>query len=252
MQSPTIAIDARLIGGQSTGDSTYWTGLLYGLSRVNTKYTLLLYSNAPKPAGVPEYENVEWVTVPAKTSRWWSLVKFPLHARKRGAGCFHVQYSMSPLIQDRGVTTIHDVSFFIGREWFKPKDREILARSVPNSVKRAAGVITVSNSSKAEIEQYIPSAKGKTVVTPLACPPWVYAEPAERAREIVSEELGISDPYVFSLGTQWPRKNVQLAIDAMEYLAKDLPHRLVLPERKAGGDRGRVGEPIRRVMWMSD
>ncbi len=238
MESPIVALDARLIGGHSTGDSTYWTGLLHGLSRVNNDLTLLLYSNAPRPEGVPDAPNVEWVHLPARRSRWWSLVKFPLHARRQGARCIHVQYSMSPLIQDRGVTTVHDVSFFIGPEWFQPRDREILRRSVPAAVRQAAAVITVSETGKAEIEKFIPSSKGKIVVTLNACPPWVQPMKKDRAKALVAQELGIRDPFVFTLGTQWPRKNVQLAIDAVEGLGADLPHRLVVTGKAGwGGQR---------------
>ena len=45
------ALDARLAAGNSTGDSSYWTGLLYGLARTSPDARFLLYSNAEKPAG---------------------------------------------------------------------------------------------------------------------------------------------------------------------------------------------------------
>src|SRR5579885_1319148 len=111
---PQIAIDARLVGGQSTGDSTYWLGLLTGLSRINTNFRFLLFSNAPRPPGIPESPAFQWVRLPSRNSRWWSLVRFPLLARRMNADALHTQYSLSPLAGSIGITTIHDVSFFIG------------------------------------------------------------------------------------------------------------------------------------------
>ena len=37
-------------------------------------------------------------------------------ARRAGAKVYHTQYTLSPLARG-GVTTIHDVSFYIGPEW---------------------------------------------------------------------------------------------------------------------------------------
>jgi glycosyltransferase involved in cell wall biosynthesis len=207
----TVAIDARLVAGTSTGDSSYWTGLLYGLSKLDLDLRFLLFSNAPKPQGIPDSPNFSWVEVPARSSRWWSYVAFPVKARKLGAGAIHTQYSLSPLAGSMGITTIHDVSFFIGPEWFKPRDRMILSKTVPSSVKRAKRVIGVSKTCVGEIERYIPAAKGKTVAIYNGLPPWVelVEDPAP-----VLKRLGIEKPYMLTVGTQWPRKNMKLAIDA--------------------------------------
>jgi glycosyltransferase involved in cell wall biosynthesis len=205
-----IAIDARLAAGESTGDSSYWTGLLYGLSRLSLKAKFLLYSNAERPAAIPSCDNFDWIRLPSSNSRWWSWVTLPLAARRRGARVLHTQYNLSPLAGRIGVTTIHDVSFFIGPDWFKPRDLMLLRRFVPASARRARRVITVSETSRAEIEHYLPQATGKTVAIPLACP--IHIRPD--ATVDVRSQLGIESPYLLTVGTRWPRKNMQLAIDA--------------------------------------
>jgi glycosyltransferase involved in cell wall biosynthesis len=228
----TVALDARLVGGTSTGDSSYWTGLLHGLSKLDIDLRFLLLSNAPKPMGIPESSNFVWRHVPAKSSRWWSYIAFPLHARREGAGVIHSQYSLSPLVGRRGITTIHDVSFFIGPEWFRPRDRMILSRTVPAAVKRARKVIGVSKTCIAEIERYIPAAKGKTVAIYNGLPPWVrrIEDP-----QPVLDKYAIQRPYLLTVGTQWPRKNMKLAIEA----AKD--HRLVVTGKSGWGDQAQSG-----------
>lgn len=229
-----VALDARLVGGQSTGDSTYWTGLIQGLANVPSDFRFLLLSNAPKPPGIPESDRFIWQTVPGK-GRLWSLLSLPLASRRAGASALHVQYNLSPLAGKVGITTVHDVSFFIGPEWFRPRDRIFLSQLVPASVKRAARVITVSETSKSEIERYIPEAVGKIRVTHPAAHPLIQRISADKAREVVKREFGIEGPFLLTVGTRWPRKNMALALDAAAMLDTDLPHRLVVTGKPGWG-----------------
>ena len=251
MNPTTVAIDARLIGGTSTGDSTYWTGLLHGFSKLSLPFQILLISDKPKPIGVPDVENIDWLTLPSSNSRLWSLVRFPLAARKRGAKAIHTQYTMSPLVGDRGITTIHDVSFLIGPQWFPARDAAILKQTVPAAIRRAAKVITVSETSRSEIERLIPIAKGKTVVTANACPPWIVAIGREEARKVVATQFGINSPYVLTLGTKWPRKNMQLATDAVELLPSDIPNQLMITG-KAGWGELKVGKRAKALGYVDE
>jgi glycosyltransferase involved in cell wall biosynthesis len=233
----TIAIDARLVSGTSTGDSTYWTELIAGFAKTPTDDRFLLFSNADAPKTIPDDARFRWIRVPARSSRWWSLVGFPLAARKMGADVVHVQYSLSPLIGRRGITTVHDISFLIGPQWFTKKDRLILTASVPSACRRAARVITVSETSKTEIEQRIPAAAGKTRTVYNACPSWIRPQETSAARKLVEDRFGIRGPYLLTVGTRWPRKNMKLAIDAVERLTDSIPHRLVLTGKSGWGEQ---------------
>jgi glycosyltransferase involved in cell wall biosynthesis len=231
---PVIAIDARLIGGSNTGDSTYWSGLLFGLSQLERSLRVVLLSNKEKPK-LPWLSDFEWHVVPAASSRWWSLVAFPLAARRLGAKVIHTQYTLSPMAGKGGVTTIHDVSFYIGPQWFRPKDRMLLQRSIPSSARRAARVLAVSETDKEEIQEFVPSARGKVVVTPNACPPWI--NPVERSQACArAAELGLEGPFVLTVGTRWPRKNMELAVNAMSHLPSSLPHKLAITGKAGWGD----------------
>ncbi len=210
MSALRIAIDARLAGGAWTGDSSYWTGLLHGLSELDADARFLLFSNVAKPAGIPNCDKFEWIELSGGNQRWWSVARFPLEARKRRASVIQTQYNLSPLAGRIGITTLHDVSFFIGPEWFRRKDLFLLRRFVPQSARRAARVLTVSETSRGDIERFIPAARGKTVVTPLACPLHIQPNGPEVARAL----LGHDEPYLLTVGTRWPRKNMQLAVDA--------------------------------------
>ncbi|MEI7985256.1 MAG: glycosyltransferase family 1 protein [Armatimonadota bacterium] len=225
-----VAIDARLIGGTSTGDSTYWTCFLQALLEKHPDVELVCISNQEKPKNVPYINNITWHFVPARSSRWWSMVAFPLAARKLGAQILHGQYGISPLAKN-GVSTIHDVSFMVNPTWFTKRDEALLRTGVQITSKSAKRLITVSETSKDEILRYFPSAKGKTFVALNACPPWIKKAPTEN----VLRRIGIESDYLLTVGTNWARKNMKLALDSTLTAANELNLKLVITG-KQGAD----------------
>ncbi len=235
MPEPFVAIDARQLTERNTGDTSYWRGLVCGLAEVDTGLRFLLYSNAERPSWIPEDDRFAWIVLPGD-GRWWSLYSFPVDARRRGAEVIHTQYNLSPLAKGIGVTTIHDVSFFVGPEWFGWRDRLILRSQIPGSVARAARVITVSETSKLELERFIPAAAGKVRVTYNALGGNISPMPEEDAERIVRQDLGIAGPYLFTVGTRWPRKNMRLAVEAAGLLPGSVRHKLVVAGKAGWGD----------------
>lgn len=220
-----IAIDARLISGTNTGDSTYWTCLVETLIREHSEHEIIFFSNKARPREVPFGPQCSWEVIPGD-GRLWSLLKLPMAARKQKADLLHVQYSLSPLAKN-GVTTIHDTSFYIGPEWFSAGDLRSLRRSIPLAAKVAKRILTVSNSSKAEIERFIPAAKGKVVVAYNARPQWI-TPVEEPEREMILKDLGVRGPFLLTVGTNWARKNQELAVAAANGLPDSLSHKLIV------------------------
>lgn len=231
MPKPLVAIDATLAYGTNTGDSTYWTGLLSGLRQVEADLDFLLLSEVAAPANAP----FPWQQVSGGNRRWRSLVGMPLAARRAGAKVYHTQYTLSPIARG-GVTTIHDVSFYIGPEWFKPKDRMLMQRTMPASARRAKKVITVSETSKADIVRHLAVPQSKVIVTYNAAPPWF----TPMTREEASPALAglVTGPYLLAIGARWPRKNLALAIRAAELLPAALPHKLLVVGKEGWGKEG--------------
>jgi glycosyltransferase involved in cell wall biosynthesis len=179
-------------------------------------------------------------------------VTFPLGARRAGARVIHTQYNLSPLAGRRGITTIHDVSFFIGPEWFRHRDLFLLRRFVPASARRAARVITVSETSRSEIERFIPAARGKTVVTPLAPTPGLEPVPLDEARRLVEAETGIAEPFLLTVGTRWPRKNMGLAVEAVSGLPADIPHVLAVTGKPGWGEEHLASPRVRATGYVTE
>ena len=227
-----VALDATLAGTQNTGDSAYWRGLIYGLGLIETDYEFLLFTNGRMnlPSDLPE--NMLEIPLPKGGSRWYNLFRLPAAARRAGADLLHTQYNLSPFSRVPSVTTIHDVSFYVGPEWFRWQDRFLLRTLMPSTVRRAEAILTVSETSREEIEEFIPEALGKTYVTPNALDPNFDPADPEEARSRLKELYGISGPFALTLGSIWPRKNIQLAVDA----AKMAQMPLVVTGRHEAGE----------------
>lgn len=243
MDSLIVAIDARLVGRKQTGDTAYWMGLIAGLAELNSDAKFLLISDQEMPDGLVIPKNSEWIALYSDSTRWWSFVKFPMEAKKRGAQVIHTQYSLSPLAGNRGITTVHDVSFFVEPKWFSAQDRMLLQKFVRMACKRAARVITVSQNSSKEIEKYIPESTGKIRVVPNARHIRVGPIAREQAIEIV-KKAGIPVPFILTVGTRWARKNFDLALDAVEALPSSLPHKLIWTGKGDVLEEGRYGRSI--------
>jgi hypothetical protein len=150
----------------------------------------------------------------------------------------HTQYTVSPLFTVPTVTTVHDISFLIEPRWFPLKDRILLRLTVPASCHRAKRVLTVSETSREDMIQMLHLPPEKVVATPNGLPEGFYPIPKAEAQGWVRENYGVEPPFALAVGVLQPRKNWQLAIEAV-YLARreyELPITLVLTG-KAGWAR---------------
>lgn len=240
----TIALDARLIATHNTGDTSYWRGLIHGFSQLDIDARFLLFSNTKRPQIVPDDPRFEWIEVHAASNRIWSLSTFPKEAMSRGAQIFHTQYNLSPQIKKGGITTIHDVSFCIEPRWFRMRDLLILRTQIPSTIKRADAILTVSETSQREIIASYPAAAGKTHVTYNALGANITPWDREKAKSHVAQKFGITDPYVFTLGTRWPRKNMTLAVAAVDQLPQDNPLKIVVTGQPGWGEEYRSSRRI--------
>lgn len=228
----TVAIDARLLGGTSTGDSTYWTCLVPALLEEDPTLRLALLSNKPIPFSHPRVTH----SVHPSPDRAFSLRELPRLAHENGADLLHVQYAIPPFGRVPTVSTYHDVSFLLSPRWFGARDRLLLTLGARAASRRARRILTVSETSRREVERRLPFARGKVDVALNACPPWI--RPLPRAEiDARLDRLGIERPYVLTVGTRWARKNMELAVDACDHLPDDLPHRLVVTGKHGGAKR---------------
>jgi len=243
-----IGIDARTLSGRFTGDRTYWRGLIGGLGAVDTQNEYVLYTRRPiegdPPLGLGA--NFSWRTLPRPAQdAAWMLLGWPRALQSDRIDVAHTQYNV-PLLGCRCpvVTTVHDVSFRVHPDLFLPRDRWVLNTLVPRSMRRAARVVAVSESTRRDIARFCPSVPKDRVRVILEAADARFA-PAqggqETAQAAANRALGLDDrPYLLAVGVLQPRKNLALLLDAFALVKlgpQPPPHRLVV-----AGKRGWLDE----------
>ena len=131
------------------------------------------------------------------------------------------------------LVVVHDVSFKLHPEWFSRRVRMLLGTLVPRAIRHAARVITVSQTSKADLVAAFGIDPDRVrVVTNVPAPAFA-PRPDAAARVRAKFDL---DRYCLYVGDVHPRKNLASLAQALGQL--DGPHRMQLAIVGRAGHRG--------------
>lgn len=171
-----------------------------------------------------ENGHVKWI--PESSSKYSVMEHLSLarQTRKIGLDLFHSPHYTLPMrLQCPSIVTIHDLIHFKFREYFpawKVKAAEIVIR---NAVERARIVITVSETSKQDILEFLPRAKDKIeVLYNRLQNAWF-----EPAPEIDLSAMGIPTEYLLYVGNFKKHKGLHTLIDAYNAI-RQLPPLLLV------------------------
>jgi glycosyltransferase involved in cell wall biosynthesis len=163
---------------------------------------------------------------------WHGMNAPSLSALSRRLRGLDVVHAPSLAVPPRGraplVVTVHDAGFLTHPETFTSRGRRFHVQGLRAAVARADRIITISQAAADEIVRHTELARERLrVVMHGVDHVDVAAGDVERVRR--DFRLGEA-PYVFWVGTQEPRKNVQLLVRSFaDAIARDdLPHLLVL------------------------
>jgi glycosyltransferase involved in cell wall biosynthesis len=230
----TIAFDGHMIGTQETGNETYAVQLAAALGRLGG-YDLRLYTPAPDkvPAGLRDLPGLRvrpFAAVPSAVRIPWL---YPRLLRADRARLLHVQYVAPPRLPCASVVTVHDVSYKLYPEFFSPRVRLITGLLIGPSIRRAARVLTLSESSRQDILRLYRLPPGRVLVSPAAEGPQYRPQPPEAIAR-VRAAYDLPERYVLAVGNVQPRKNLPRLIAAFAASAPEVPDtHLVLVGRSA-------------------
>ena len=213
-----IGIDIHTIGARQTGNETYITNLIEAMVKAKPPdLEFVLYHT--HEADIPDW--------PAKLRRVRPQnpimripISFPLALLKDRIDVAHFQYVIPPISPCPTIATIHDISYEFYPKFFKPLSRLRMCTLIPMAARRSRYVLTVSQFSKNEIIKKYGIPEDKVIVT--------YNGVADRFRCITSKEtllketarFKLNHPFILSVGTLNPRKNLPLLIKAYANLRK--------------------------------
>jgi len=216
-----------MVGGQETGNETYVKSLVGGLTAVGDDLELIVYySHSPwAPAG-PGVHFEKLVTANPFVRLG---VELPFRSLRQRLDVLHMTYATPVWSAAPLVVTVHDISYVTNPEWFSPRDLRVLSAGVPRSIRKAAHVITVSESARRQIvDQYrVPEDR----ISAIPNGPGPAAKPIENGEaraELSALGLNFERPYLLAVGNLQPRKNLVRFIQAFRILVESHHHEVEL------------------------
>ena len=226
-----IVIDAHMVGEQEGGNETYILNLIRGLQ--TTHGTERFWIATAHPKQLEERISLGGrflpVTVSANPFRRL-LVDLPNIVKEKCARLLHVTYFAPLWLGIPYVATIHDIIYALHPDWFSFRDRMILKTGISRSMKAAAAIITLSESSKRDILKHFPVHESLIHSIHLASDEMFFKSPASGAVEGFLKKADIKRPYILAVSSLHPRKNIRRLIEAfgMAIKHRGLSHHLVV------------------------
>lgn len=220
IQSVRIAVDARPFGAERTGVGRYLEGLLPAWLRAFPGDRIFLLS--PRPVRLPEALAGSVEVRPGQSrlpGTLWLQSSAPVEAVRCRADVFFAPLAIVPLASPVPcVATVHDLTPFLFPEWHTRKNRLAFDSLVGSSVRKAKALFCVSRATERDLLTAFPEADGKSFVVPNGLTP-----PHGGAGAGGGEPGAEGRPYVLSLATREPRKNLGRLLRAMESLWDEDP-----------------------------
>jgi glycosyltransferase involved in cell wall biosynthesis len=239
-----IGIDCTAAVHQRAGIGRYTRGIISALAELGShhSFVLLVAGRGGEPTesggaladlGIRDNFKVRELPLP---NRFWTLlwhrlgVPLPADLLTGIVDVFHSpDYLLPPLRKGKKVVTVHDLSFLRYPEGAEPSLRAFLSASVPRSVREADLVLGDSESTKQDVIELLGVSRDRVeVVYPGVSGAFSVIED-QHLLAAVGELYGLRRPFILSVGTLEPRKNLVTLLDAYAALRRrGLQHRLVI------------------------
>ena len=235
-----IGYDVTPVSARSSGVGTYARHLLIHMAELDEDHEFYLFSNrAAHQSQLPAHHAFHDLGRAFPNRMLWMQCVLPQTLKGLQPQICHYPNSIAPLRSPCPyVVTIHDMTLSM-LPHYHPWRKQLLIRPlIPLVARRAARVITVSQSARNDIVRLLHIPAERVSVIPEAAA--AYFRPAsaeEQAR--VRAAYGLRRPFIFSIGTLEPRKNLVRLIRAWGKLRQQgaIEHQLVI----AGGHGWQYG-----------
>jgi glycosyltransferase involved in cell wall biosynthesis len=258
-----IAIDARKL--HDFGIGTYIRNLLKYLARLDqdTEYVLLCRPQ-DREAVLRLGPNFRSVVERSKPYSIREQIMVPSRLLIEHPDLFHEpHYVLPPLVPCRSVVTIHDCIHLMFPQYLPNRLAYGYARaSLWTAARRAARILTVSETSKADILRYCDVPADRIVVVHNAIDERFNTPPTAEAVQRVRERYQLDGPFALYVGNIKPHKNLERLIDAFHLVRRSGYERLKLliigdqisryPRLRRAVDRYKLHKHVRFLGFVQD
>lgn len=216
-QALRIGVDARMLGWPRSGVGNYIHALLEPLCERHREAAFVLYSNTPIHFELARNAQAR-VAARARPGPWWLNVELPRQLRRDRIDVFWGANGLLPCLgrAPRAVLTVHDFVYRMAGQTMPRAVRWNRRLFQPRSVRRAAGVVCVSQTTAEDLRR-LERRQADAVLPPPVDPRYRHV-PAQEART-VRERHGLPERFLLFVGTHEPRKNLPALLQAQLALA---------------------------------
>ena len=210
-----IGIDAHAIGKRQTGNERFTANMIRSLREICDHELVLFFAEAKAAAAWPRdpRTTIRLLRPDHPVSR--VLWQFPYASRRDRLNVLLVHYVGPPFAACPIVTVVHNVAFAVYPQAYSRAERLWMPRAIPATMRRAAGIVTVSEFSRSEMHRLYGTPDSKVTIATDAVDP-IFADPTPRSSRVES-------PFFLTIGNLQPRKNLVTLIRAYRELVRRDP-----------------------------
>jgi glycosyltransferase involved in cell wall biosynthesis len=219
-----VCIDIQSAVTQRAGVGRYTRELVQHLGTAAPDDRFLLtyfdFKGRAAPIDVPNATQraIRWCPGRLAQLAWKTLGWPPYDLMAGSADLYHFpNFIIPPLRDKKSVVTIHDVSFVPFPHFAEERNVRYLRAHMQETIKRADAIITVSEFSAREICSYLGAAEDRVFAVHHGISD-TFARPSAEATAQVLANCKLDRPYLLTVGTIEPRKNLILMVEAFEQL----------------------------------
>jgi glycosyltransferase involved in cell wall biosynthesis len=168
--------------------------------------------------GYPGLHPVRWVPGSLMQKAWNHLAFPPYDCIHGAADIFHFPNFLAPPKKaGKTVATIHDLSFMRYPQFTEPRNLRNLTRGMQHTLQQADAILTISRFSAQEIATFLAVPPEKIYPIHLGINQ-AFKPPPPAGVDNFKTRNGIYRPYILTVGTIEPRKNLGFLIELLEQL----------------------------------
>jgi glycosyltransferase involved in cell wall biosynthesis len=224
-----IGVEGRTLQGERYGVARYLVNLLRHMVEIGKDNRYIIYLSEPiEPLGFSS-PDLEFKVLSRAPSITWRHLRLPLAMRHDGVDLHFSPSYFLPLVKVcPSVVVVHDITFKVHPEWFVKDRRFRFDELFWREVKRADGIITVSEHSKGDIVRILGVEPSHVTVIPEAADEFFHPVKDESRLEKVRERYGLSQGFLFTAGAIHTRRNLERLIEAVAEASRRLDTELEL------------------------
>lgn len=230
-----IVIDATSLADNFSGIERYCLNLCLSMIKNDNKNNYEIVFKKEVYKDFKELNNVKFHILNGKNKLIFNQITLPLYMKKLKADRYlFLAFPVPLLFRERGtLSTVFDLTAFLYPDTMKFKSMLLFKIGIKHSIKVSDFVITISESSKRDIEKYLNFKNTNIIYCGVSdnIKNFVYDD---NTKKIVDELYNLPKEYIMCLGTLEPRKNLTLLIDSFIELKKShlLKEKLVIVGRR--------------------